>query len=115
LKTINHLRNLILITALTLLLAAQGLTQSPGDHSGHKETKTMESYTGKVEPMGMSIFMQGSHQLVDGSGEMIVILQSDGKVDLNKFVGKNVKASGSAEGTVEAGGKILTVSSIEAL
>lgn len=76
----------------------------------------MKSYTGKVQPMGMSIFMQGSHQLVDDSGEMIVILQSeDGSVDLNKFVNKKVKVSGKEEPTVEAGGSILTVTSIDAL
>lgn len=75
----------------------------------------MESYTGKVEPMGMSIFMQGSHQLVDESGEMIVILQSDGAVDLNKFTKKKVKVSGDLEDTVEAGAKVLNVKELEAL
>lgn len=76
----------------------------------------MKSYTGKVEPMGMSIFMQGTHQLVDDSGEMVVILQAEnGKIDLNKFVNKKVKVSGNEEPTVEAGGSILTVTSIDAL
>ncbi len=75
----------------------------------------MESFTGKIEPMGMSIFMQGSHRLVDDGGETIVILQADGDVDLNKFVQKKVKVSGTVESTVEAGGKILNVSAVEAL
>ena len=75
----------------------------------------MESFTGTVQTMGMSIFMQGTHQLLDDKGEQIVILQSDGEADLDKFVGKKVKVSGAAEATVEAGGKILQVSKVEAL
>ena len=52
----------------------------------------------------------------DDSGEMVVILQTEnGKIDLNKFVNKKVKVSGNEEPTVEAGGNILTVTSIDAL
>lgn len=75
----------------------------------------MESYSGKIEPMGMSIFMQGSHQLVDDKGDMVVILNSGDGVDLNKYSGKKVKVSGIVEDTVEAGGKIMTVEKVDAL
>lgn len=75
----------------------------------------MESYSGKVEPMGMSIFMQGSHQLVDDKGNMVVILNGGEGVDLNKFSGKRVKVSGTIEDTVEAGGKILNVTTVESI
>jgi hypothetical protein len=115
LKTINPPTRLIWVVILLVLSSIVGLAQSPGEHAGNKETTKMDSYTGKIEPMGMSIFMQGSHQLLDESGAMIVILQSDGKVDLNKFVGKKVKVSGTTEDTVEGGGKLLTVSSAESL
>ncbi|MFA5505805.1 MAG: hypothetical protein WC314_18875 [Vulcanimicrobiota bacterium] len=74
----------------------------------------MKSYTGKVKPMGMSIFMQGTHQLLDDSGDMVVILQAeDGKIDLNKFLNKTVKVTGNEEPTVEAGGSILTVTAVD--
>ena len=75
----------------------------------------MKSYTGKIQPMGMSIFMQGTHQLVDDSGDMLVILQTeDSAIDLNKFVGKKVTVTGQEASTVETGGSILTVTSVEA-
>lgn len=73
----------------------------------------METLTGKIEPMGMSMFMQGSHQLLDDRGDVMVLLQAGDGVDLNKFSGKKAKVSGSVEGTVEAGGKIMTVSKVE--
>ncbi|MCA9779520.1 MAG: hypothetical protein KC800_22485 [Candidatus Eremiobacteraeota bacterium] len=104
-----------ILILLLALLGTQSLAEPPKDCCKQKETM-MKSYTGKVEPMGMSMFMQGTHQLVDDSGEMVVILQAEnGKVDLNKFVNKKVKVSGNEEPTVEAGGTILTVTSIDAI
>ena len=73
----------------------------------------METLTGKIEAMGMSIFMQGSHQLLDSKGDLMVILQAGDGVDLDKFTGKQAKVSGTVEGTVEAGGKIMNVSKVE--
>ncbi len=75
----------------------------------------MESYSGTIEPMGMSIFMQGSRQLVDDKGDVIVLLNAGDGIDLNKFSGKKAKVSGTLEDTVEAGGKILTVEKVESL
>lgn len=107
------MNRLAILILLLVLAALPVLAEEPKDTL--KETH-MKSYTGKVEPMGMSIFMQGSHQLVDDAGEMLVILQSEnGQVDLNKFVNKKVKVSGTEEPTVEAGGSVLSVTSIEAL
>jgi hypothetical protein len=104
----NRFRMLILLFGLIALPVS-------AEPDGQKETH-MKSYTGKVQPMGMSIFMQGSHQLVDESGEMLVILQTEnGKIDLNKFVNKTVKVSGNEEPAVEAGGSVLTVTSIDTI
>lgn len=75
----------------------------------------MESYTGKIEPMGMSIFMQGSHQLIDDNGDVIVLLNADEGVDLDRFSGKKVKVTGNVEDTVEAGGRIVTVVKVDSL
>ena len=107
----------ITVFGLSLMLALFTLLPVTADQEGKpcptKETQVMESFTGKVEPMGMSIFMQGSHQLVDDKGEMLVILQPGKDVDLSKFEGKQVTVQGTVEDTVEAGGKILTVESIK--
>lgn len=75
-----------------------------------------ESFIGKIEPMGMSFFMQGSHQLLDDKGEVVVLLMGvDETTDLTSFEGQNVKVSGTTSDTVEAGGKLLTVSVVEAV
>ena len=114
-KTKSKTNTLWILILLFALLGTQSKADPPKDCCKQKETM-MKSYTGKVEPMGMSMFMQGTHQLVDDSGEMVVILQAEnGKVDLNKFVNKKVKVSGNEEPTVEAGGTILTVTSIDAI
>lgn len=73
----------------------------------------MKSFTGKIEPMGMSIFMQGSHQLVDDKGEMIVILQGDQSTDLQSFVNKKVTVTGETQDSVEGGGTVLVVKKVE--
>ena len=73
----------------------------------------METLTGTIEPIGMSIFMQGSHQLLNDEGEVLVLLQAGDGVDLNKFSGKKATVTGRVEGTVEAGGTIMTVSKVE--
>lgn len=104
------------IVGLTLIIGAAPTWACPnGSHAEQKEKQKMESYTGKVEPMGMSMFMQGSHQLVDDKGNMIVILSAGDGIDLNKYTNKKVKVSGTTADTVEAGGKIMTVSKVEDL
>lgn len=74
----------------------------------------MASYKGTVKPMGMSIFMQGTHQLVDDGGDTVALLQSD-SVNLDSYLNKKVEASGNAEPTVEGNATMLTVESIKAL
>lgn len=102
-----------IILGLILLIFLPVTAEQDGPKESAKETKTMKSYSGKVEPMGMSMFMQGSHQLVDDKGDMIFILQAGGEVNLSKFEGKNVTVEGTVEDTVEAGGKLMTVESIK--
>jgi hypothetical protein len=68
------------------------------------------SWTGTVEPAGVSIHMQGSHKLVDG-GKTVVFLQSTA-VDLAKYVGKRVKVTGTAAPTVEGSATIVTVTAV---
>jgi hypothetical protein len=78
--------------------------------------EAMAKFTGTVQELGFSIFMQGSHQLVDDKGERIALLGAGSdSVDLNAFLGKKVEVSGSAEDSVEAGATFVSVDSIKAL
>lgn len=70
-----------------------------------------EQWTGKVERMGPSIEMQGTHRLVDG-GKTIVILQS-AKVDLSKYEGKRVSVKGPSAPTVEGKQILVDVAEIQ--
>lgn len=74
----------------------------------------MASFKGTVKPMGMSIFMQGTHQLVDDGGGTVALLQSS-SVDIDSFLNKKVEATGKSEPTVEGNGTMLTVESMKAL
>ena len=74
----------------------------------------MGTYKGTVEELGMSIFMQGSHQLMDDKGERVALLQAaTDKVDLNAYLGQTVEVSGSATPSVEGGATFVTVDSIK--
>ena len=104
----------ILLALLVISLLTTTSTAEPSPQN--KEIHKMESFIGKIEPMGMSFFMQGSHQLLDDKGEVVVLLMGvDETTDLTSFEGKNVKVSGTTSDTVEAGGKLLTVSVVEAV
>lgn len=75
----------------------------------------MEKFQGTIEELGMSIFMQGSHQLVGADGKLIALLQSAGDIDLNAYLSKKVEVSGSSSPSVEGGSIIVSVSSISPL
>jgi len=75
-----------------------------------RETSNV-TYTGIVEPAGISIYQQGSHRLTLLGGKFI-LLESD-SVDLNGYVGENVTIFGSLRPTVEAGGMIMRVDRVE--
>lgn len=75
-----------------------------------RETSNV-TYTGTVDPAGISIYQQGSHRLTLSGGKFI-LLESDA-VDLNGYVGEEVTIFGSLRPTVEAGGMIMRVDRIE--
>ena len=80
------------------------------DASSVRETSNV-SYSGVVQPSGISIYTEGSHRLVLPEGKFI-LLESDA-LDLNGYVGENVVVFGSLRPTVEAGGMIMRVDRIE--
>lgn len=75
-----------------------------------RETNNV-TYTGTIQPAGISIYQQGSHRLSLPGGKFI-LLESDSK-DLNGYVGEDVTIFGSLRPTVEAGGMIMRVERIE--
>jgi hypothetical protein len=75
----------------------------------------MGTFQGTVEELGFSIFMQGSHQLMDDKGERVALLQAREGLDLNAYLGKKVEVSGSASASVEGGATFVTVDSVKPL
>jgi len=81
-----------------------------------EEPLGMKTFEGIVEELGMSIFMQGTHKLVDGKGELVALLQSGSdSLDLNSYLGQKVKVSGASEPSVEGGATFVTVQSVSKL
>ena len=75
-----------------------------------RETNNV-TYTGTVQPAGISIYQQGSHRLSLPGGKFI-LLEAE-SLDLNGYVGEDVTIFGSLRPTVEAGGMIMRVERIE--
>ncbi len=70
-----------------------------------------EQWTGRVERMGPSIEMHGTHRLVDGV-KTVVILKS-AKLDLSKYEGKRVSVRGPSAPTVEGKQILVDVAEIQ--
>jgi hypothetical protein len=74
-----------------------------------RETRNV-TYRGTVEPLGATIYMQGTHSLALGDGRMLILESS--VVDLEGYVGHEVEVFGALRPTVEAGGIIMRVERI---
>ena len=89
----------------------QNVQQEPVvDNQPVRETNNV-TYTGTVQPAGISVYQQGSHRLVLPGGKF-VLLESD-DIDLNGYVDEEVQIFGALRPTVEAGGMIMRVERIE--
>lgn len=76
----------------------------------------MASYQGTIKELGMSIFMQGTHQLVDDQDNLVALLSSaSDSVNLNNYLNKKVEVHGQAEPSVEGGETIVAVESVKKL
>lgn len=115
----KHVKHIAILPALLLFgSCTPSATNSVGDSSSAssqavssiRETNNV-SYTGTVQTAGISIYMEGTHRLSLQDGKFI-LLESDA-VDLNGYVGEEAKVLGSIRPTVEAGGMIMRVDSIE--
>jgi hypothetical protein len=69
---------------------------------------------GYIKELGVSIYMQGSHTLVDREGKLICLLGSkEGGPDLNQFMRDQVVVIGVLSKTVEGDAKIMDVKLVE--
>lgn len=100
------MRRIVLIWLLVLFASAAGWADRP----------QMVSLEGLVQPAGPSIYMEGSHELHDSKG--LLIARLSGKkhnLDLRPVENRWVKLCGEWRSTVEAGGTIFEVYSVELL
>ncbi len=114
------MKNYSMIALCALLLGACTLVEvedAPTDATAPvqenepaRETNNV-TYTGVVQPAGISIYQQGSHRLVLPGGKF-VLLESEA-LDLNGYVNEEVQIFGALRPTVEAGGMIMRVDRIE--
>ncbi|PIR53232.1 hypothetical protein COU76_02335 [Candidatus Peregrinibacteria bacterium CG10_big_fil_rev_8_21_14_0_10_49_10] len=74
-----------------------------------RETKNV-SYSGIVRPLGISVYMEGTHRL-SLENDRFILLESDA-VDLNGYVDEHVEVLGSIRPTVESDAMIMRVESI---
>lgn len=118
-------QHLTILFAVLILAACDG--QVPGDSTSDasassslsqsaasserviRETKNV-SYSGTIKPLGISIFMEGTHRLSLQDGRFI-LLESD-SIDLNGYVDEQVDVLGSIRPTVESDAMIMRVESI---
>ena len=83
--------------------------EPPKEQVQQQETVNV-SYRGVVEPLGISLYMQGTHRLAL-EDDRFVFLEGPA-VDLNVYLGEEVEVFGAARPTIEAGGIIMRVERI---
>jgi hypothetical protein len=92
---------LLLLSAFLLLTAVRG----------EEASSVIE---GRLQPAGPSIYMEGSYELVNSKGELLARLSGlRYKVDLSPYENRWVTLTGEWRPTVESGGKIFEVRSLE--
>lgn len=85
--------------------------EETGNEEEEETPSDWESYTGTITPLGPSIYMQGSHQLVDENGETILLLEArDDKLEVAS--GMEAEVQGPVEKTVEGNQRIMMVEKI---
>lgn len=93
------------LTTLVILLCLTGQVGADG---------VSNRLEGMIQPAGPSIYMEGSHELVDADGELVARLSGQkSEIDLDAFQGDWVVVEGDWRPTVEAGGKLFEVRKIE--
>ena len=117
LMTFSTMGSLLLLAGCTF--GTPGETGGEAQSSAASEVSSVSSiqetanvtYTGTVEPAGISIYQEGTHRLALANGRFILLEST--LIDLNGYVGEDVTVFGSLRPTVEAGGMIMRVEGIE--
>lgn len=112
--------SILLVSCLAFVSACNGSVVTPPENAASSRSSASSSdsvretrnvtYRGTVEPLGATIYMQGTHRLTLGDGRMLLLESS--LVDLEDFVSNEVEVFGSLRPTVEAGGIIMRVERI---
>lgn len=79
----------------------------PVEPDGTQQETGNVSYRGVVEPLGISLYMQGTHRLAL-EGDRFILLEGPA-ADLNAYLGEEVEVFGAVRPTVEGGGVIMRV------
>lgn len=116
----KHFSTIFIGLSLVALSACTD-TQEPTEETPPEQTESSSSvqetknviYRGVLQEVGVSIFMQGTHQLQLEDGRFILLESDD--IDLDDYLNLNVEVFGAVRPTVEAGGLIMRVQSITPL
>lgn len=105
------------VLALSLSLAAcqtADIGQSSSSSSASSSVQPrMAMAEGMLQKAGVGIFMEGTHHLVTETNEELLL--KSGTLNLDLYVDEKVRVSGEVSATVEAGGMIMDVESIETM
>ena len=95
--------------------AGKAVLPTPSE-SSEEDTSSVpissQTLTGKVLPLGPSIYTQGTHKLVDQQGEITAVLQADDD-KLQLAEGYRVEVTGKISKTVEGDMKLMRVEEIK--
>lgn len=111
-KTLNASIGLASVLLLASCMPATGGTDG-ASMSSSSASVMVATAEGTLQKSGISIYMQGSHQLVTETGELLLLESTT--IDLDDYVDARVRVIGIARKTVEEGGMILSVEEIERL
>ncbi len=95
-------------------LSSQGNSQesSSSSESSVQETRNV-SYTGQLEKLGASMYLQGTHQLLLEDGKTVIL--ESALLTLDDYAGMQVVVFGAVRPTEETGGIIMRVEAVTIL
>ena len=76
-----------------------------------KEEEKIATFSGKIKPLGPSIYMEGTHFLEDEDGKMITLLESS-EIDLSFLEGQTVEVEGKVRKAIEGEQMVLEVEKV---
>lgn len=109
----------ILALCGSLALGACSFNAPASDDSASSSSASSESviedvsYTGVINELGVSIYMQGTHKLTLENGQFLILESST--LDLNNYLGRSVRVTGDVQPTVEEGGMIMRVETVSTM